>query len=745
MGEPIKIVVVAQTEEAAAKLQDFAKNSGGQLDAGLKQAAKSSHTNFSEGLGQNRLAMMELGHVGRATAEGLAAGISPLRVLALESPRILQSFSMMGISLATMAPYLIAAGAAAGVFALEWYAVMGGVEDTTKKIEEQIKALDKIPAIMEKIQTLTKAGLLSPAAANEYADYLGPNPKRKLYRHGDGSIDENQIATEEQYPHTGDPFQDQRLQQMQTAGKQLSPAEANDYVAKNFPPGSEEQEKAQAKLNDLMEKSRIDLLSGLEKEKAEIHDRYQKERDEIALTAKQAAGLHGPNSDAAVQTRLADLNSAEAQAVADAEAKVQDKRAAEQAASETQIRTEEANRTKEALQTVEDQITQMDSQEGVKRGQFAAVEYTMRVTAAQRAYYAGDIAEQEYTHLVTTAAKERAQAEASYNAEKKNTLALSQEIERAELEGKLAAINGDPFKNNYAKAQQSIPLYQDLIGKNTTALGGLNAQYGQTKDEAAQLQIKQKIADITRQQLEYELRLKEAEGEGNWAATYQKNLASLQSQWQNLSVSLTNGAFSVIQQGVSGMANALTSVIMGTKSAGAAFAQFGTQLLTSFIEMITEALLWAYVAIPVLTTLGVLTGGATASVGSAITIAAVAGAVGSVGAVMAAEGGLITGSGTSTSDSIAARLSHGEFVVNAEATRRVGPDFLQAINSGAVHRDSALGASKGSGAGGGKGGNVNMHFYDERPHPKDFLASPAGENMVVNIARKNRLKIGITT
>ena len=52
--------------------------------------------------GNSRLAMMELGHVARATAEGLAAGISPARILALELPRIAQAASMSGISLTTI-------------------------------------------------------------------------------------------------------------------------------------------------------------------------------------------------------------------------------------------------------------------------------------------------------------------------------------------------------------------------------------------------------------------------------------------------------------------------------------------------------------------------------------------------------------------------------------------------------------------------------------------------------------------
>ncbi|WP_172125400.1 phage tail tape measure protein [Devosia sp. 919] len=53
------------------------------------------------------------------------------------------------------------------------------------------------------------------------------------------------------------------------------------------------------------------------------------------------------------------------------------------------------------------------------------------------------------------------------------------------------------------------------------------------------------------------------------------------------------------------------------------------------------------------------------------------------GVVEAATGGLIRGPGSGTSDSIPARLSDGEFVVNASATRR-NLDVLHAINRGEI-------------------------------------------------------------
>jgi hypothetical protein len=50
-----------------------------------------------------------------------------------------------------------------------------------------------------------------------------------------------------------------------------------------------------------------------------------------------------------------------------------------------------------------------------------------------------------------------------------------------------------------------------------------------------------------------------------------------------------------------------------------------------------------------------------------------------------ANGGLVTGPGTGRSDSIFARLSKGEYVVNANATSKYGTDLLAALNAGSLN------------------------------------------------------------
>lgn len=76
-------------------------------------------------------------------------------------------------------------------------------------------------------------------------------------------------------------------------------------------------------------------------------------------------------------------------------------------------------------------------------------------------------------------------------------------------------------------------------------------------------------------------------------------------------------------------------------------------------------------------------------------------------AVAAATGGYISGPGTGTSDSIPAKLSNGEFVVNAASVKKYGIDYLHAINTGRAHRYAS----------GGLVSNVNTprapNVYDE--------------------------------
>jgi len=113
-----------------------------------------------------------------------------------------------------------------------------------------------------------------------------------------------------------------------------------------------------------------------------------------------------------------------------------------------------------------------------------------------------------------------------------------------------------------------------------------------------------------------------------------------------------------------------------------------------------------------------------------------------------ATGGLVSGPGTSTSDSIPARLSAGEYVLRAAAVRRLGVDFLHALNGGfAVPRWQGVRLAFAEGglvppaapamAGAGAGQAVRIVNVIDPSLAADYLTSPAGEKSILNILARN--------
>jgi TP901 family phage tail tape measure protein len=62
------------------------------------------------------------------------------------------------------------------------------------------------------------------------------------------------------------------------------------------------------------------------------------------------------------------------------------------------------------------------------------------------------------------------------------------------------------------------------------------------------------------------------------------------------------------------------------------------------------------------------------------------------------DGGMVFGPGTSTSDSIPAMLSRGEFVIQASAVNKYGPDFLNALNQMRVSMPASTAVSSAGGS-----------------------------------------------
>ena len=173
------------------------------------------------------------------------------------------------------------------------------------------------------------------------------------------------------------------------------------------------------------------------------------------------------------------------------------------------------------------------------------------------------------------------------------------------------------------------------------------------------------------------------------------NLAQsiLSSMAQVASKSLTDMAMN----GLSNLGNSLfgtaTDAAVDNANAAAAAGLMETAITTSTATgavLIGESIsMSAGIGSETISASMVTAGTAAGEIISAAMIAAASANAGSsafgAAAVAAATGGYISGPGSSTSDSIPARLSNGEFVVNAASVKKYGVDYLHAINTGRAH------------------------------------------------------------
>lgn len=144
------------------------------------------------------------------------------------------------------------------------------------------------------------------------------------------------------------------------------------------------------------------------------------------------------------------------------------------------------------------------------------------------------------------------------------------------------------------------------------------------------------------------------------------------------SMSAANDNLGVLGQSAAASAGAMNTQVISAQRLGDTFTNVGSQLLSMLSGMSGGG--GGFLG----TVLGIAS---SAFGGGGINVGRVASLTGDVTKTIAANpaifalGGLVRGPGTSTSDSISARLSDGEFVMNAKAVKRWGVSTLEAMNS----------------------------------------------------------------
>jgi|GEM_PF-5770146 len=251
-----------------------------------------------------------------------------------------------------------------------------------------------------------------------------------------------------------------------------------------------------------------------------------------------------------------------------------------------------------------------------------------------------------------------------------------------------ALVSGDPTMGEVEKQEALARVMRDELPVLQQREDLLRSEYERQLrgDPGLTLQTtidaERDLNDALLDRLQTSQRIRAIESSATFSGALSRQVDQLRTSYQNLSVAMAGVTFDTVTAGVQGLSGALTSVIMGSKSAGQAFAEFGLQLLTNFISTILTAVLYATVAIPILTALGVLSGGATAATGAGVTTAALAS--GMAAASAATSGGFNVGgyTGDGPTMQVAGVVHRGEFVVPAYRTQELGVGNLESMAFG---------------------------------------------------------------
>lgn len=158
-------------------------------------------------------------------------------------------------------------------------------------------------------------------------------------------------------------------------------------------------------------------------------------------------------------------------------------------------------------------------------------------------------------------------------------------------------------------------------------------------------------------------------------------MGGLDTAWTSLTGPAVTTAAETATDTATDAAAAATYATAITTASTAGAATMGTSL-TVGATSITTAMTAGASALSVALASSFAAGAATLSAAIVAASAGSSAASGAVAAVAAATGGHIRGPGTATSDSIAARLSDGEYVIKAASVRRYGVGFMHALNAG---------------------------------------------------------------
>jgi hypothetical protein len=247
----------------------------------------------------------------------------------------------------------------------------------------------------------------------------------------------------------------------------------------------------------------------------------------------------------------------------------------------------------------------------------------------------------------------------------------------------------------YHALTTAVAQYNDARTDGETALKGLQDQEDAIQlrvqsGQIFQIQADQQIRDLKNQQLAAlqkiaaeQLAAARATGDDariQSALDFQRQVNTIEVQANQAAAQLARIKGGLVEGLQGSFESFFDSGIKGARNLGQAFAGLADSIVSSIQRMVTQMLIQIATQ-KIMNALGQGSGGGGGGLADLSGFSGSGGA-GVLSLLGLAEGGLVHGQGSPTSDSVHARLSPGEFVFRASAVQAIGASTLHAMNRG---------------------------------------------------------------
>lgn len=494
-----------------------------------------------------------------------------------------------GIGLGALVPVLGAVGVAIAGIAAVWEPFVSQEREMKQQTIDLNEALARLPQTLKQIQDAASVGLLGQGEANKLSQFLTGADSYKIQMPVNQALRQGRItqaqadAAIDAYDKTPEAGQQSLFMSQFNGNGAMVTVEANmaerakmtndqlvkqGYLMKELDDKGKETGKyvptaaGQALLEEmkLQKQMYLDSLSGIAREREAAKQKFDEQMDHIRVLDQTArAVLPGGQTEAqqkllaAIPGLTAYANTAYKNTLQNLDIKQTD--TAKTIISPDDVRDKDAKDFAQTNQQIENQITDKALAASKERESFWQEESKMRIEAAERALFSGEISEDQYKDAVRVAQQEILAGEQKQREELERQAQLKRDVARQDIEDQIEAAKSNPLMLNADKLEIISQLQEQLKKVNEAEIQDLETLKSQAKSLSDQLELQKKIAELKsqnrkldeqptpQQQGSFSFQFGHAitDQMNKWTTWAQESAASFQKAWNGATNSVADG------------------------------------------------------------------------------------------------------------------------------------------------------------------------------------------------------------